>query len=314
MVGGRRYKAIEESFTVAMYRPYFKQRLYSHPDLNSRVRRFAQVFPEATSENLGIAVTATGASVPFHALMTDCIVDSHLNADTIYFPGWRYLPPEEALSTSDKLERTSNINPVALTEYQERYDDESISDDDLFYHVYGVLHARQYRETFAADLGKSPARIPMPDTLDDFREFANAGRELARLHVGYESVEPYDLTVRVVDGWDIDRPDSFRVDKMAYRCSGKATDKSEIRYNAGITLSGIPEDAHEYQLGSRSALDWLVDRYEVKTDSKCGITNDPNDWAEELGDPRYILDLLRRVTTVSVRTVEVMKSLPELPL
>ena len=101
---------------------------------------------------------------------------------------------------------------------------------------------------------------------------------------------------------------------MAYRRKGKETDKSAIRYNAGITLSGILEEAHEYQLGSRSALDWLVDRYEVKTDSKSGIINDPNDWAKEFDDARYILDLVRRVTTVSVRTVEIMKSLPKMPL
>ena len=314
MVAGRRYEAIEKSFTVAMYRPYFKQRLYSNPDLNSRVRRFSQIYPEPTSENLGIAITATGANVPFHALMTDCIVDSHLNADTIYFPRWRYLPLSEALGTSDKLERTSNINPSALADYRERYKNDSITDDDLLYHVYGVLHSKQYRDTFAADLGKSPARIPVPDTLDDFREFAKAGRELARLHVGYEGIEPYDLDVRQVDGWDLDRPDAYRVTKMTYRRKRKDIDKSEIRYNAGITISGIPEEAHEYQLGSRSALDWLVDRYEVKIHSKSGITNDPNDWANELSDSRYILDLLRRVTTVSVRTVEIVKSLPELPL
>ena len=314
LANGREYEVEEDGFTAGMYRPFFKQRLYFNPQLNSRIGRFAEIYPDPKSKNLGIAVTATGANVPFHAIMTDSIADSHLNADTKYLPRWRYLPPSEALSTSDKLERTSNINPSALADYRERYENESITDDDLFYHVYGVLHSRQYRETFAADLGKSPVRIPMPDTLDGFREFAKAGEELASLHVGYESVEPYGLEIRIVDGWDIDLPGAYRVTKMAYRRKGKETDKSEIRYNAGITISGIPEEAHEYQLGSRSALDWLVDRYEVKTDSKSGITNDPNDWAEELDNPRYILDLLRRVTTVSVRTVEIVKSLPELPL
>ena len=87
-----------------------------------------------------------------------------------------------------------------------------------------------------------------------------------------------------------------------------------ISCNAHITLSGIPEQAHEYRLGSRSALDWLIDRYQVKTDRKNGITNDPNDWATEHGQPRYIIDLVKRVTAVSMRTVEIVNELPYLRL
>ena len=314
LANGKEYEVDEGGFTVGTYRPFFKQRLYFNPLLNSRTGRFAEIYPDSSSENLGIAVTATGANVPFHALMTDSIADTHLNADTKYLPRWRYLPRSEALSSSTKLERVSNVNPTTLTAYRERYENESITEDDLFYHVYGILHAKQYRETFAADLGKSSVRIPMPATLADFRAFSRAGRELASLHIGYESVEPYDLNVHVVDNWDLDKPEAYRVTKMAYRRKGKGMDKTDIRYNAGITLAGIPEEAHEYQLGSRSALDWLVDRYEVKTDSKSGITNDPNDWSIEIGDQSYILDLVRRVTTVSIRTVDIVKSLPELPI
>ena len=314
MVGGRKYEVAEDCFTVGVYRPYFKQRLYCHSDLNSRERRFPRIYPDATSKNLGIAITGTGISAPSYVLMTDSIVDDGLAGHTVYFPRWCYLPPEEALRHSDKLKRVSNINPAAVKEYCAYYADASITEDDVFYHVYGILHSEQYRETFAADLGKSSVRIPMPATLADFRAFNRAGRELARLHVGYESAEPYDLDVHVVDNWDIDEPRAYRVTKMAYRRKGKGMDKTEIRYNAGITLAGIPEEAHEYQLGSRSALDWLVDRYKVKTDNRSGITNDPNDWSIGIGDPRYILDLVRRVTTVSIRTVDIVRSLPELPI
>ena len=314
LANGREYKVDEGGFTVGVYRPFFKQRLYFNPLLNSRIGRFAEIYPDPSSENQGIAVTATGANVPFHALMTDSIADAHLNADTKYLSRWRYLPRSEALGSSNKLERISNVNPTAVTAYQERYGDQSITEDDLFYHVYGILHSEQYRETFAVDLGKSSVRIPMPATSDDFQAFARAGRELAGLHVGYESAELHDLDVNVVENWDLDEPGAYRVTKMAYRREGKEMDKTQIKYNAGITLTGIPEEAHEYQLGPRSALDWLVDRYEVETDSKSGITNDPNNWAIETGQPRYILDLVKRVTTVSIRTVEIVKSLPELPI
>ena len=142
----------------------------------------------------------------------------------------------------------------------------------------------------------------MPATLADFRTFAHAGRELARLHVGYESADPFDLDVQIAAGWDLDAPNAYRIAKMAYPTRNKEPDKTRILYNAGITLAGIPRAVHDYQLGSRSALDWLIDRYQVTTHDKSGIENDPNDWARESGEVRYILDLIRRVVTVSLET------------
>ena len=111
-------------------------------------------------------------------------------------------------------------------------------------------------------------------------------------------------------GWDAEAPGAYRVEKMAYAGRRANPDKSRIIYNAGITLAGIPEVAHEYQLGSRSALGWLIDRYQVRTHKASGIVNDPNDWCAEHDNPRYILDLVKRVTTVSIRTVEIVKALP----
>ena len=169
-----------------------------------------------------------------------------------------------------------------------------------------MLHSRQWREKFADDLTKSAARIPMTATAADFRAFADAGRELAELHVNYETVEPYPLLETHGPDWDPDAPNAYRVEKMAYAGPARNPDRTAIVCNTHITLSGIPQQAHEYHLGSRSALDWLIDRYQVKTDSKSGITNDPNDWAKEHGQSRYIIDLVKRVTTVSVRTVEIV--------
>ena len=246
--------------------------------------------------------------------MADSIADDGFAGHTAFFSRWRHMPATEALGNSRTLVRTSNINPAGLAAYREHFEDQSITEDDLFYHVYGLFHSKQYKETYAADLGKSAARVPMPASLADFRDFANAGRELAQLHLGYEQAEPYDCDVQVADGWDINGPGGLRVTKLAYRRKGGEPDKTQILYNAGITLTGIPMKAHEYLLGPRSALDWLLDRYEVKIGKATGIKNDPNDWANEIGDQRYILDLVRRVTTVSVRTVDIVKSLPELPL
>ena len=257
-----------------------------------------------------------GAGTPFHVLMTNGIPDFHLTGDSVYFSRWNYTPAKALMRPPDpdnpELERVSNINPAALAQFRDRYGDPDISEDDLFYYTYGVLHSRQWREKFADDLSKSAARIPMAATADDFRAFADAGRELADLHVNYETVELYPLEENYSPGWNPDAPNAYRVEKMAYAGPARNPDRTAIVCNAHITLSGIPEQAHEYRLGSRSALDWLIDRYQVKTDGKSGITNDPNDWATEHGQPRYIIELVTRVTAVSVRTVEIVNGLPHL--
>ena len=159
MIRGMKYDEDSGQVTKATYRPFYKQRLYFDRHLVSRTGRFSETHPAPTSENFGIAVATTGANVPFHALMTDSIADSHLNSDTNYFPRWRFLPREEALGKSNALQRVSNINPAALTEYRKHYGDQSISEDDLFYHVYAILHSNEYRETLATDLQKSRPRI-----------------------------------------------------------------------------------------------------------------------------------------------------------
>ena len=249
--------------------------------------------------------------------MTNDIPESCLTAvNSVYLSRWRYVPATALTQPPDpdnpELERVSNINSAALAQFREHYGTPDISEDDLFYYTYGVLHSRQWREKFADDLTKSAARIPMAATTDDFRAFAEAGRELADLHVNYETVEPHPLEENHGPGWDPDAPDAFRVEKMTYAGPARYPDRTAIVCNTHVTLSGIPEQAHEYRLGSRSALDWLIDRYQVKTDGKSGITNDPNDWATEHGQPRYIIDLVKRVTTVSLRTVEIINALPYL--
>ncbi len=248
--------------------------------------------------------------------MTDRIPDFHLTGDSVYFSRWHYVQakgltrPQEP--DNPELERVSNVNQKAVAQFREHCGEPEISEDDLFYYAYGVLHSQQWREKFADDLAKTAARIPMAATTDDLRAFATAGRELAELHVNYETVEPYPLLESHGPGWNSDAPNAYRVEKMAYAGPSRNPDRTAIVCNAHITLSGIPQQAHEYRLGSRSALYWLIDRYQVRTDGKSGITNDPNDWATEHGQPRYIIDLVKRVTAVSVRTVEIVRNLPYL--
>jgi predicted helicase len=151
----------------------------------------------------------------------------------------------------------------------------------------------------------------------DFRAFADAGRKLADLHIGYETVEPWPLEISGEPAsavQDAALYDWYRVDKMRYGGKGKEKDRSTVIYNSHITVSGIPDEAHEYMLGSRSGVEWVMERYQVKVDKASQIKNDPNDWSREEEDPRYILDLLARVVRVSVETVRIVGALPALDL
>ncbi len=315
---GTKYNVNDSDFVTGAYRPFFKQQLYFSRQLNCRVREFPRIYPGKGTENLGISIVSQGSNNELHALMTDVIPDSELTSHTVYFPRYRYVPAQVLTKPPDpanpELERISNINPLAVVEFQEHYGDDGITEDDLFYYTYGVLHSPQWRAAFADDLAKSPARVPMAPTVDDFHAFVDAGRQLADLHVNYETVEPYPLEEIYAPGWDGNSPNAYRVEKMSYpgRRSRENLDPSRIIYNAGITLAGIPEHAHEYLLGSRSALDWLIDRYQVRTHTASGIVNDPNDWCAEQGNPRYILDLVKRVTAVSVQTMAIVRELPYL--
>lgn len=190
-----------------------------------------------------------------------------------------------------------------LADYRRKYADESITKDDIFWFVYGILHSPEYRTRFAADLKRTLPRIPQ---VGDLWAFSNAGKDLADLHLNYESADLYPL-----DGVPTDN-EHLRVEKKMTYGGKRGVDKTMLHYNENITLTGIPEKAHEYKLGSRSALDWIVDRYYVRVDKASGIVNDANAWGEEHGNPRYILELIQRLVTVSLRTVEIVESLPPL--
>lgn len=184
----------------------------------------------------------------------------------------------------------------------------------FFYYVYALLHSPEYRAQFAADLKKMLPRILKVDTVQDFNAYVKVGRELATLHIGYESVEPYPLREVAKSGVSATHENFYRVQKMTFGKNGKIPDKPTIIYNSNVALTGIPAEAYEYMLGSRSAIEWIMERYQVKADKASRIVNDPNDWATEVGDPRYIIDLLRRIVTVSLETIRLLKSLPTLRL
>ena len=319
---GRTHEFRKHRIYLGSYRPFTKQYAYFDRPLNERVYQLDNIFPTPQHENVGILVTSPGGNAPFTALCVKNVPDLQSVAGAgnpaQFFPRWTY----EKVSADDGLFATSsgevdeygyrrldNITDEILAVYREKFGPQ-VSKDDIFHYVYGVLHSQQYREVFAADLKRMLPRIPLAASSADFQAFVDAGRALADLHVNYETVDPYPLH-ESTHPLDVDEWELYRVTKM--RWEDKTTRKAII-YNGYLTLSDIPAAVHEYRLGSRSGLEWLIDRYQVKTDKASGIVNDPNDWCREHDDPRYIVDLIKRVTRVSVETMDIVRSLPELPI
>ena len=309
---GERLSLDEEHFTVAQYRPFHARHLYLDRRLIHRPGKMPDLYPDLETANIGIAVTAPGSGHPFSVLATSRPIDLAFwgSGGSQYLARYSYEVRDSddslfsAFETQDDTpyRRIDNVTDEILAEYQGSFG-AAVTRDDIFFYVYGILHSPNYRSQFESNLKKMLPRIPKAR---DFRTFADAGRKLSELHLNYETVEPYPLDVqRSVNA-------GYRVEKMKYAKAGRVADKSTVIYNSGITISGIPEEAHEYMLGSRSAIDWIIERYQVKTDKPSGIVNDPNDWAKEHGNPRYILDLLARIVTVSVETVKIVNSLPPL--
>ncbi|MBP5738985.1 MAG: helicase, partial [Abditibacteriota bacterium] len=187
-----------------------------------------------------------------------------------------------------------------LGEARKKYGDD-VAKEDIFYYVYGFLHSPEYRSKFAADLKLMLPRLPLVDSADDFWAFSKAGRKLAELHLNYEH-QPAPEGVKAE--YRTANP-SYRVEKMKL-----AKDETEVVYNGDITVTNIPPEAAEYVVNGRSPLGWIVDRYQIRVHKDSGIVNDPNDWCDEHGDPKYILNLLLSVITVSVETMKIVKSLP----
>jgi predicted helicase len=276
-----------EALRPAIYRPFTKRHVYFQSVIIDEQGQLPKIFPNRTAEAENRALwVKTGSEWPMFVLAAGNLVD------LLPQGGSRVLPFH--VYDEDGTNRRENITDWALSHFRAHYGDDTISKWDIFHYVYGVLHHGGYRAKFADNLKRELPRIPLAP---DFTAFRDAGRELARLHLDYENLEPWPLKWVETPG----EPLSYRVEKMRL-----TKDKSAVVVNESLTLEGVPPEAFEYRLGNRSALEWVIDQYQVSTDKRSGITSDPN----RPDDEQYIVRLVGQVVRVSVETVKIVNGLP----
>lgn len=309
---------------IGLYRPFTKENLYFDKPFIERPGLNSSLFPNDELQNIIICVSPSpndGLSL----LITNGIANLHFNGDTQCFPLYYYEERKKQTlslfddnSDSDYICR-DGISDFILERAKKQYG-KNVAKEDIFYYVYGFLHSPEYRETFAADLKKMLPRLPLVDDVRDFWAFSKAGRKLAELHLNYENVPALsDVLVmyNTIPQKELEKAMqsgkvndiNYCVEKMRFP---KKDQKDTILYNRQINIEHIPAEAYEYVINGKSAIEWIMECYRVKNgDKKSGIKNDPNNWSAEVGNPRYILDLLLSVINVSVQTVEIVKGLPK---
>lgn len=320
---GKKHKISEEDIRHSQYRPFTKNWVYANAEWNWTRHLMPRIFPNSSSKNLVIGVSGTGARSGFSALITNTIPELHVVDTGQYFPLYVFEKTAndktelgELFASENTVNVRDGITDTGLAHFQEAYPGEKISKEDLFYYVYGLLHSEDYKSRYADNLTKELPRIPRVKTAADFWAFSQAGRALADLHINYETVEPYP--VQFEGGallLETFKPDDFRVEQMKFAkgTNGEKYDKTRVIYNPKITMMGIPLAAYDYVVNGKPALEWVMERQAVSTHNEIGIVNDANLWATEtMGDAAYPLKLFQRVIMVSLKTMEIVRSLPNL--
>ena len=280
----------ESRLILTLYRPFTKKWFYYSKDLNEETRLYYKKFGE---NNLVITTTGRGVSRDFSTLITNLIP----NMDSLE-KSQGFMRFDNEVNETSLFQNNDNMNQAFA-------DKLGLSLDETFAYVYGLLNSREYQEKYANDLKKDLARIPI---VKNKEKYVEVGQKLMDLHLNYEEVPVYEG----VEITPFINP-SYKVTKMRFAKKrdekGKSVNNlSTIIFNSDITISNIPEKAYEYVVNGRSAIEWIIDQYQVKTDRKSGIKDDPNDYSE---DEKYIFNLLLRIINVSVQTVDLINSLPK---
>ncbi|WRB89136.1 DEAD/DEAH box helicase [Helicobacter pylori] len=269
----------EKRIRLAMYRPFNKQWLYFDKDLNEEQSQLPKIFPDKDAQNVVINTTIRN----FSALVSDAIPDGHFIGDANAYPLYYY---------DDLGNRHYAISGYALNLFRRHYQDNAITEEEIFYYIYAILHHKGYLEKYKNSLTKEDPRIALSE---DFKELSVLGKELAKLHLNYESGEMH-TSVKYITLMNAEIEGYYDVDKMTKK-------EDRIIYNQNIAITKIPQKAFEYVVNGKSAIDWVIERYSITTDKDSLIENNPNDYA----GGKYVLELLCRVIKLSEKSVDLIE-------
>ncbi|GAA8928927.1 hypothetical protein SLK231_08390 [Helicobacter pylori] len=276
----------EECARLALYRPFNKQWLYWDKDLINRQREFSKIFPNKHAQNVVIN-TGAGNGKNFSALVSDFIADYSLISPNQAYPLYCY---------DDLGRRDYAISGWALNLFRRHYQDDSIVEEEIFYYIYAIFHHKGYLEKYQNSLKKEEPRIALSP---DFKELSVLGKQLAELHLNYESGEMHA---------SVKRTTLMNAEEKGYYDVEKMTKKGDsIVYNKNITITKIPKKAFDYVINGKSAIDWVIERYSITTDKESLIENNPNDYA----GGKYVLELLLRVIKLSEKSVDLIEKISE---
>ncbi|EKN6050278.1 MULTISPECIES: DEAD/DEAH box helicase [Yersiniaceae] len=310
-----------ECFTVGLYRPFSKEWFYSNKTWNWSRHLVPRFIPEKGAHNLIIGLTGVGETKGFTCLITNISPNLHFIAGSQCFP--LYIYDEDPNyhegdgfllgETGGKYIKRDAITDDGFCYFKDKYKNSRIEKEDVFYYVYGLLHSDEYRSSYADNLSKELPRIPCVKSVEDFFEYSKAGRNLADLHLNYETIEPYKATIDTGSlSYSQLGKDDFYVEKMKFAKKGE---KGTVIYNNKIRIKNIPIEAYDYIVNGKSALEWVMEQQSVSTNNDSGIVNDANDWAiETMDNPRYPLELFLRIITVSLETQKIVNNLPKLDI
>ncbi|GAA6876967.1 hypothetical protein HpHNI60_11390 [Helicobacter pylori] len=274
----------QECVRLALYRPFNKQWLYFDKNLNEKQSQLKKIFPDKNAQNVVINTTIRN----FSALVSDAIPDIHFIGDANAYPLYYY---------DDLGNRHYAISGYALNLFRKHYEDNSIAEEEIFYYIYAILHHKGYLEKYKNSLAKEEPRIALSP---DFKELSILGKELAKLHLNYESEELH-TSVEYKTLMNAEEKGYYDVDKME-----KKGDR--IHYNNHIAITKIPKKAFEYVVNGKSAIDWVIERYKKTTDKDDSlIENNPNDYKGS----QYVFELLCRVIKLSEKSVDLIEKISE---
>ncbi|MEZ6130663.1 MAG: type ISP restriction/modification enzyme [Planctomycetaceae bacterium] len=330
---GRTYAFADDAIHRSLYRPYGKQWMYFDRRFNESVLQMPRFFPYSGAENLVITVKGNWSGTGHLALITDCVMCDQTDSGVQCFPRYVYIDADKSREDSNDLfaksesDRDDGITGAGLKYLQDSYPSQTLTTDDVFYYIYGVLHSEDYRDQFKHNLNKELPRIPAVKKFEDFQAFSQAGRDLAHWHLDYETVDCHPVTLDFTAGdkgpqsLKACKDEHFYVRKMKFpkvkdpETKKSVNDKTTIIYNNYITVRDIPLEAYDYVVNGKSAIEWVMERQAVTTDKASGIVNDANLWATEtMNNAAYPLELLLRVITVSLETNRIVSNLPQLDI